>query len=74
MQDNAIIELFFARDERGLSALSEKYGRLCAQIAYNILSNSEDADEAPYPRRIRSRFAAMYARRCATPRSTSLEA
>ena len=46
MQDNAIIELFFARDERGLNALSEKYGRLCAQIAYNILSNSEDADEA----------------------------
>ena len=40
MRDDAIIELFFARDERGLNALSEKYGRLCAQIAYNILSNS----------------------------------
>lgn len=46
MQDRAIIELFFARDERAVRELSDKYGRLCAQIAFNILSNSEDADEA----------------------------
>lgn len=46
MQDRAIIELFFARDERAVQELSDKYGRLCAQIAFNILSNSEDADEA----------------------------
>ena len=46
MQDRAIIELFFSRDERAVQELSDKYGRLCAQIAFNILSNSEDADEA----------------------------
>lgn len=46
MQDNSIIELFFARSEQGITELQKKYGKLCAQIAYNILSNSEDADEA----------------------------
>lgn len=46
MQDFEIIEMFFSRDERALNEVSTKYGRLCGQIAFNILSNGEDADEA----------------------------
>lgn len=46
MQDLEIIEMFFSRDERALGEVTTKYGRLCAQIAFNILSNNEDADEA----------------------------
>lgn len=45
MQDSGIIDLFFARSEQGLTELHDKYGKLCRQIAMNILSNSEDADE-----------------------------
>ncbi len=46
MQDESIIDLFFERSEQGLAELEKKYGKLCKQVAYNILSNSEDADEA----------------------------
>lgn len=45
MQDGDIIELFFARSEKGISEMNAKYGRLCRQVAVNILSNSEDAEE-----------------------------
>lgn len=46
MQDAKIIDLFFARSEQALSETQTKYGRLCSQIAYGILSNHEDAEEA----------------------------
>lgn len=46
MQDGNIIALFFERSESALAELQKKYGALCKRIAYNILSNSEDADEA----------------------------
>lgn len=46
MQDQNIIELFFSRSEQAIAEMQQKYGRLCRQIAYNILSNHEDADEA----------------------------
>ncbi len=46
MQDESIIDLFFERSEQALSEVQKKYGKLCRQVAYNILSNSEDADEA----------------------------
>ncbi len=45
MQDSGIIELLFARSEQGLTELHDKYGKLCRQIAMNILANSEDAEE-----------------------------
>lgn len=45
MDDNAIIELFGERDERALSEVSDKYGRLCRGVAYNILGSEQDADE-----------------------------
>lgn len=45
MEDKAIIELFFARAERAIEVLAEKYGRLCRSIAYHILSSWQDAEE-----------------------------
>ncbi len=45
MDDNRIIELFFSRSEQALSETQVKYGRLCSNIAYGILSNNEDAEE-----------------------------
>jgi len=45
MDDKQIIALFFARSEHAISELSAKYGRLCQQIAVNILSNQQDAEE-----------------------------
>lgn len=45
MEDNKIIELFFARSEKAIAALSEKYGKACFKIAFNILNNYEDSEE-----------------------------
>ncbi len=45
MEDSKIIELFFSRNEQGIRALSEKYGRACTAIATNILKNERDAAE-----------------------------
>ncbi len=45
LEDNKIIELFFQRKNRAITAISEKYGKLCFKVAYNILNNHEDSDE-----------------------------
>lgn len=45
MEDQAIIALFYDRSEQAISELSNKYGRLCSQVAGNILHNSLDAEE-----------------------------
>ena len=45
MNDREIISLFFARQEKAISATADKYGRYCHTIAYNILSNHLDAEE-----------------------------
>lgn len=45
MDDNKIIELFFERSEQAIAEISNKYGRLCSSVSYNILSNREDAEE-----------------------------
>lgn len=45
LEDKGIIELFNARDEAALRAVSRKYGTLCMGIAQNILQNYEDAKE-----------------------------
>lgn len=46
MEDQCIVELFWARSENAISETSAKYGRYCHAIAYHILSNEEDADES----------------------------
>ncbi|MBQ8408686.1 MAG: sigma-70 family RNA polymerase sigma factor [Clostridia bacterium] len=45
MDDNKIIELYFARDEQAISETKAKYGKYCLKIAYNVLGNYEDAEE-----------------------------
>ena len=46
MQDGEIISLIAERDEAGLAALREKYGQYLLKIAYNILGDRLDAEEA----------------------------
>ena len=45
MEKESITALLFERREEALSALSEKYGRICENVAKNILKNSEEAEE-----------------------------
>ena len=45
MDDNEIIELYWARKEAAIEETSLKYGGLCTSIAQNILSNYEDSKE-----------------------------
>ena len=46
MEDQKIIDLYFARSETAISETDAKYGKYCYSIAYNILTNSEDAEES----------------------------
>ena len=46
MEDHAIIELYWERAEDAISKTAAKYGGYCYTIAYNILSNNEDAEES----------------------------
>lgn len=45
MEDAAIIELFWHRDETAIQELSNKYSGYCYKIAWNLLKNHEDAEE-----------------------------
>ena len=42
MNDNSIIDLYFARDNGAISATAEKYGAYLHKIAANILSDKQD--------------------------------
>lgn len=46
MQDDKIIELYWQRDECALKETQNKYGRYLFKIAYNILSDREETEEA----------------------------
>ena len=45
MEDSAIIDLYWARDQYAITASDEKYGALCRGLSQNILSSREDAEE-----------------------------
>ena len=45
MEDGKIIELFFERSEQAIVELSDKYGRICHKVAYNILNDRLDSEE-----------------------------
>lgn len=45
MEDEKIIELFFARSEQAIKELDTKYGKTCYRLSYNILHNDLDAEE-----------------------------
>ena len=46
MDDKSIVDLYFSRSEEAISRTDQKYGRFCYSIAYNILTNKEDAEES----------------------------
>ena len=45
MEDNVILDLYFARDELAITATARKYGRYCYSIADRILNSHEDSEE-----------------------------
>ena len=45
MEDQQIVDLYFARSESAITETDRKYGRYCHSIAYNILEDNEDAKE-----------------------------
>ncbi len=46
MDDQQIIDLYWSRSEDAVSETARKYGGYCYSIAYNILTNREDAEES----------------------------
>ena len=45
IEDEKIVELFFARSEQAIQELDIKYGKVCRKISYNIVNNRQDAEE-----------------------------
>lgn len=45
MEDEKIIELYFARREEAIRATEEKYGKLCRTLCYRLLGSWDDAEE-----------------------------
>lgn len=46
MEDARIVDLYWERSEHAIIETADKYGKYCYTIAYNILSNAEDAEES----------------------------
>ena len=46
MDDNEILDLYFARSEQAIAETDRKYGNYCFYIASHILSNPADAEES----------------------------
>lgn len=45
VEDTAIIDLYWAREEQALTETELKYGAMCRTIAFNILRDREDTEE-----------------------------
>lgn len=45
MEDNEILDLYFARDELAITETDQKYGGYCYSIANRILNSNEDSEE-----------------------------
>ncbi len=45
MEDEAILDLYFARDERAIAETERKYGKMCMHISMGILDSRPDAEE-----------------------------
>ncbi len=46
MEDEAILDLYFARSEQAVAETDRKYGRYCFTLANAILNDAQDAEEA----------------------------
>jgi RNA polymerase sigma-70 factor (ECF subfamily) len=45
VQDQQIIDLYWARNEQAIAESEHAYGALCHSVAMNILSDRMDAEE-----------------------------
>ena len=45
MEDETILDLYFAREERAIAETGKKYSGYCRAIAFNILRSHEDTEE-----------------------------
>lgn len=45
MEDEEIIDLYFARDEQAITETTKKYGVRCRRLGIRILGNPQDAEE-----------------------------
>jgi len=45
MKDHEIVELYWKRSEAAITETADRYGSYCHAISYNILNNTEDAEE-----------------------------
>jgi RNA polymerase sigma-70 factor (ECF subfamily) len=45
MEDEAILDLYFERNEAAISATSEKYGKGLSNLAYTITEDRSDTEE-----------------------------
>ena len=45
MEDERIIDLYWAREEKAIRHTEQKYGAYCRKIAWNILADREDCEE-----------------------------
>ena len=45
MEDNKIVDLYWARNEAAISESDRKYGRVLKSLSYSLLSSHEDAEE-----------------------------
>ncbi len=45
MDDSDIVDLLFARSERAIGLMAEKYGKICQTVSKNIVGSAEDAAE-----------------------------
>lgn len=45
LEDQDIVKMFCVRSEQAIEELSRKYGKLCNNIARNILNNDQDTEE-----------------------------
>ena len=46
MDDEKILDFYWNRSETAITETDRKYGKYCYSIAYNILTNNEDAEES----------------------------
>ena len=45
IDDEEIIDLFFARSEQAIQELDGKYGKVCGKLSYGIVGDLQDAEE-----------------------------
>lgn len=45
MDDDKIVDLYWARSEQAISETDVRYGKYCRTISFNILANTSDAEE-----------------------------